>query len=123
MNAMRVYCRIYMEHGKKNHHSSRIIQFVFYFGLFLENIEVCAKAHGQQVKYGPAGGRGHLCITLRLRPPRLRLGGSAPSGFRSKMASSSSTSTSTTSSTSSAVPRALISRDWKVDYRGSELLF
>ena len=44
-----------------------------------------------------------LCIRLRLRPPRLWLGGSAP-----QMASSSSTSTSTTSS---AVPRALISRE------------
>ena len=44
-----------------------------------------------------------LCIRLRLRPPRLWLGGSAP-----QMASSSSTSTSTTSS---AVPRALFSRE------------
>ena len=25
----------------------------------MENNEVCAKAHGQQVKYGPGGGRGH----------------------------------------------------------------
>ena len=44
-----------------------------------------------------------VCIKLRLRPPRLRLGRSAL-----QMASSSSTSTSTTSS---AVPRALISRE------------
>ena len=44
-----------------------------------------------------------LCIRLRLRPPRLWLGGSAP-----HMASSSSTSPSITSS---ALPRALISRD------------
>ena len=44
-----------------------------------------------------------LCIRLRLRLPRLWLGGLAP-----QMASFSSTSTSTTSS---AVPRALISRE------------
>ena len=44
-----------------------------------------------------------LCIRLRLRAPRLWLGGSAP-----QMASSSNTSTFTTSS---AVPRALISRE------------
>ena len=44
-----------------------------------------------------------LCIRLRLRLPRLWLGGSAP-----QMALSSSTSTSTTSS---VVPRALISRE------------
>ena len=45
----------------------------------------------------------NLCLRLRLRPPRLWLGGLAP-----QMASSSSTSTSTTSS---AVSRALISRE------------
>ena len=47
-----------------------------------------------------------LCIRLRLRPPRLWLGGSVP-----QVATSSSTSTSTTSATSSAVLRALISRE------------
>ena len=36
--------------------------------LFLENVEVCAKAHGQMVS---------LCMTL-LKPPRLWLGGLAP---------------------------------------------
>ena len=55
--------------------------FIYFISvLFLENIEVCAKAHGQIWS-------GRLPETL-LRPLRLWL---VPSGLRSKMASSSST--------------------------------
>ena len=61
--------------------------------LFLENVEVCAKAHGQ-IWSGRPGFPVHdspQATTLMAQ----RLG---PSGYRSKMALTSSTSTSSTSS-------------------------
>ena len=101
---------------KKNHHSSRIIQFVYILFLYWFS-KILRSVLRPMVKYGPANSRLPCAYLRDWDSPQAttlmarRLG---PSGLRSKMASSSSTSTSSTSSpfsTSSPVPRASISRE------------